>query len=1041
MSLVYIVFGRFERLSFDRQERYVRPIAGKISSISAKLEIEISKILTEIREKRRAKSELSPTSKICIFLGSAIIFMVLVGINIFFNVIRKVFFDLIIGWKGLNLGSLANMFQKFFSLIMQLLGPLRIPAFVVQALLYPFVFMYQVAELLSVDYFYKLLTVTCQGAKSPIELFVDCFVLGVAILFINSNYNFLWSATFQEMNRLLVVKHLIERSKLFSKHFVLSSAALFITMNNPFIIILRFFLSYVDFGAFFVNDHVMHFLSKACIGIEGFQNQELWLVDCTSVLVWLLIPPMLYITAEIVCPKGGYTASRTKFSISAFQWSFASVRPHSSAERNIANNDSEHSSIGSLVVSELSDMSIGSVVVSEFTHSSVGGGALAESNENDSDNSIGVEVLISEYDERSIPSISSVSHMTSHELTNAAIHGSISPSRIQAEDNLRTVDENELRLAVVAPLQQPLPAKSISVALIGALRYFFSYAALTFSTDLLFVYTISSWVAYCEKTNRLAWLRTQRAGRRWDPRTIQQSITRFRSERLVKITHFDRRLNYFGQYEMNAREVNSQLEKKWSRVAYQPDSEKLPPYYRLCYMVQEELCGNSVQNAFIRRIWTVITYVVAFSGIGHVLAPVGRKHWGIAIWKYILFICVCFGIWTDESYEAFKIEELVDEFTIMDRDEATIIIIPLTIASRAILLQAMGGTATLISIAVISMCGSPLFVFSPKLSKNIPPLIHFNPREVAMKREIIELVGRTNAEHYDGSIHMEEWVIRMRSLSILLTESRLLVFFANLVSLSMSMILLQGIEIPNIYLALLLIAILPYYLGSILIPIMYIGKRLNLTDNDFQTVFLSRLIRIRGYFRWILSPVLEYMLPHLLKKYEVIRSHLLRIWSFFRPSPRVYTEADIQELFSYMRELSPVEMKATEADPDGALMDSIELQRSISSGISSLHNSEQTEFLRDLPSPARVGFYSAEAVQGNVCIHVSEDASSLGESFIVDDEEVDCWIVSKGHKVSVNSTGYKGEGVRPHAPHTQHVVVDIDDYSISSWGSLQAPEN
>ena len=123
---------------------------------------------------------------------------------------RKVFFNLLIGWKGLNLGSLTLMFAKFISLAKQLISIFRIPPESVSFAFYPFQLICQLAEMCNVGDFYNLLTVTCQGAKAPIELFLDSFVLGVSILFINSDYNFLWAITFQEMNRLSVVKYWIE---------------------------------------------------------------------------------------------------------------------------------------------------------------------------------------------------------------------------------------------------------------------------------------------------------------------------------------------------------------------------------------------------------------------------------------------------------------------------------------------------------------------------------------------------------------------------------------------------------------------------------------------------------------------------------------------------------------------------------------------------------------------------------------------------------------------------------------------------------------
>ena len=128
----------------------------------------------------------------------------------------------------------------------------------------------------------------------------------------------------------------------------------------------------------------------------------------------------------------------------------------------------------------------------------------------------------------------------------------------------------------------------------------------------------------------------------------------------------------------------------------------------------------------LRPIATPLSYLIAFFGVGHMLTVVGRKCWGIVTWKYVLFFFACVGIWTDETYEAYEIDDLVKEFTISDLDEATVLFIPLIIASRVILLQALGDVTTFISIIVVNICVAPLFVFSPKLQNKIPPLIFLN---------------------------------------------------------------------------------------------------------------------------------------------------------------------------------------------------------------------------------------------------------------------------------------------------------------------------
>jgi hypothetical protein len=282
---------------------------------------------------------------------------------------------------------------------------------------------------------------------------------------------------------------------------------------------------------------------------------------------------------------------------------------------------------------------------------------------------------------------------------------------------------------------------------------------------------------------------------------------------------------------------------------------KLPPYYRLCCKVQQELHRKFMAMNFFWQLSIPISYVIAFLGYGHVLSIVGREQWGIVGRKFTIFGCACIGYWTDEIYEAYIIEELVKAFTILDPIEATILFIPLTIAARAILLQALGDTATLISIVIINLCSCPLFVFSPKLLKKIPPLLYLNAREVAIEREKIELLGRHHVDRDDGSVQLDEWVIRMRTVGIFLTESRLMLFFFNLVSVFLTVILLKGTTLSARSLALFLFAMLPYSIGSSLISIMYVGKRLNLTDHDFRVVFVDWLTPIWEGMRAVLDRV------------------------------------------------------------------------------------------------------------------------------------------------------------------------------------------
>jgi hypothetical protein len=181
---------------------------------------------------------------------------------------------------------------------------------------------------------------------------------------------------------------------------------------------------------------------------------------------------------------------------------------------------------------------------------------------------------------------------------------------------------------------------------------------------------------------------------------------------------------------------------------------------------------------------------------------------------------------------------------VQDPDEMTIQLVPLIVGFRVVLLQALGYTTTLISIIVLGMCGSPLFVFSEKMRRNIPPFLHqySTARAAAVKRKNLELFSLGHHVHSGESIAIEEWIIRMRALSIILTESRLIVFVSNALALFITLFLLKNIPISEMYLAILFLVLLPNVLGAALTSIVYFGKRLNIRDGDFVAVHWGWLV-------------------------------------------------------------------------------------------------------------------------------------------------------------------------------------------------------
>ncbi len=719
--------------------------------------------------------------------------------------------NLLVGWKGLDLGSISFMFERFAILVERLTGPLQIPTYTLQILLYPVKLICQLADLFDVDSLYNLLTVICQGAKAPIVLFVDSFVLGVAILFIKSNYNFLWAITFQEMNRFTVLKYWLEKKKICSISFIVAAMVYLLLSTNPFLTMLRVSLSYVNFGAFFVRDGVTHSISEACLGIQGFQNQELILVEITSALLWFLILPIMYSISEIVCPNGGFTSV----------FSFRDVTPTATVapvlEESIVQNESQDSSRSSEDSDDLPSIDLGS----DF-----------------------------------FPDVDDIETIFPNDGYNI-VRREAYPSSVRESDN-------EPRNASINV------SKSQMMGITARLtRIVWSYTSLVLSHDLLIVYGINKYLSRYQKIERVSALQGLRAHQRWRMENFQQTLERFRNERLARSRSNS---SLFGRASnlMSISTIETAGGPAIKRSLSTKDSDRrrrLPSYYRLCFMVQDELWATIRIVYTLRPIASPLSYILAILSICHALTAVGRSNWLIVIRKYIIFFCACAGLWTNNSYEAYDIPELLKEFTTQTPDEASMELVKLTIASRVILLQALGAKPTLISIIVVNLCEAPLFVFSPKLRKNIPPLLNLNSRAVALDREKAEhRRGRGDRILADEDLRIDEWVIILRLLSIFLTESRAIVFLYNLVALFLTIMVFMGLVISSEMLALLLLAVLPYYIGSTLILILYIGKRLNLTDEDFRIVFSRLLLTPFAYCRsvadWLgVAPCFRYFFP------------------------------------------------------------------------------------------------------------------------------------------------------------------------------------
>jgi hypothetical protein len=78
--------------------------------------------------------------------------------------------------------------------------------------------------------------------------------------------------------------------------------------------------------------------------------------------------------------------------------------------------------------------------------------------------------------------------------------------------------------------------------------------------------------------------------------------------------------------------------------------------------------AGSRSHGRIRKITTcmrLLYCVCIFFGLGHVMTRVGRQGWHVVGKKYIGFILLCLGIWTEEMFETLSVHNIVDATTLV----------------------------------------------------------------------------------------------------------------------------------------------------------------------------------------------------------------------------------------------------------------------------------------------------------------------------------------------------------------------------------------
>lgn len=294
---VYIVGGRLHRMAFIRREILVRKAAGLYNTLT----IALMKLNDEYKAEAAARRRAKVLTICSIALRSFAFIMLIVFMAIIYFVVSVygTFYTSLILYRGYanlpNFVKIASLVDRLMLYLEKLSQAIRIPY--LMYVFYPFVYVVDFLVNLNIDW--SAVQITCTGAQAPAQLFVDCVVVGITVVVIESDMEIFWSSSFANVHQEL--RHLVLRDT-FWKEKPWRTAGFFLWSSYLQVIphprsVLQFGLGFFRVYSVFSTNY-----SRNCnIGRYYLVDQSLAIVSMTIAVLSIL--PMIYIFSQIIVPE------------------------------------------------------------------------------------------------------------------------------------------------------------------------------------------------------------------------------------------------------------------------------------------------------------------------------------------------------------------------------------------------------------------------------------------------------------------------------------------------------------------------------------------------------------------------------------------------------------------------------------------------------------------------------------------------------------------------------------------------------------------
>jgi hypothetical protein len=300
ISVIYIMYGRMNAVAFGRK-RHVQEAGKSYVALTAAI------LRVPLTAKPEKPTDYIKYAKILAFVSIGVVAFVGTAFALSLMIFGQIFFTAMIIWRNVRFSISISFIERVHETIGQLDN--IVGAVVPIQLMFGWIFFF-VETLASFNIDLGAVEVTCVGSQAPIQLLINFLLFVFIVLLIECDVAAFLATSFYRTHkeyRSVVVnakaRHTVDyppREKL--RRWLISSAETSLFSSRLVVYVLQYAVSFIALQPFFAHNG-RHASTTGCDKISGVRYIDTTLAVGSSVILYCMLPPLLYNVAKLLVPR------------------------------------------------------------------------------------------------------------------------------------------------------------------------------------------------------------------------------------------------------------------------------------------------------------------------------------------------------------------------------------------------------------------------------------------------------------------------------------------------------------------------------------------------------------------------------------------------------------------------------------------------------------------------------------------------------------------------------------------------------------------